>query len=84
MALSIRNPKTEQLAREVAAETGESITSAITHALEARLERLRGRRTADDMTTEIMAISRRCRTIPDQDQRTAEEILGYDQTGVPG
>ena len=35
MALSIRNPKAERLAREVAERTGESLTQAIIHALEA-------------------------------------------------
>lgn len=83
MALSIRNPKAEMLARELAAESGENITQAITHALEERLERLRGRSTASDMADEIMKISRRCSAIPDKDQRSPDQILGYDQTGVP-
>ena len=34
MALSIRNAKAEKLARELAAESGENITQAITRALE--------------------------------------------------
>ena len=42
MALSIRNPRAEKLAREVAAESGENLTEAIIHALEERLERLKG------------------------------------------
>jgi len=83
MALSIRNPKTEKLAREIAARSGETITQAITHALEERLERLRGRTTVTDLTEEILKISRRCGSIPDQDQRSADEILGYDTIGVP-
>ena len=83
MALSIRNPKAEKLARELAAESGENITQAITHALEERLERIRGRSTATDLAEEIMKISKRCSAIPDRDQRTPDEILGYDQTGVP-
>jgi antitoxin VapB len=83
MALSIRNPKTEKLARELAAESGENITQAITHALEERLERLRGRSTATDLVEEILKISKRCGAIPDQDQRAADEILGYDSVGVP-
>jgi len=33
MALSIKNPKAENLARKLAAESGETITQAITHAL---------------------------------------------------
>jgi len=83
MALSIRNPRAEQLVREVAAESGENLTQAIIHALEQRLERLRGRRTISDTAQEIMKISKRCSSLPDQDQRTPEEILDYDQTGIP-
>jgi antitoxin VapB len=83
MALSIRNPKAEKLARELATESGETITQAITHALEERLERLRGRSTPTDLVQEMLKISKRCSAIPDQDQRSADEILGYDSVGVP-
>jgi antitoxin VapB len=83
MALSIRNSKAEKLAREFAAESGENITQAIIHALAERLRRLRGRATANDLAEEIMKISRRCSEIPDQDQRSPDEILGYGPTGAP-
>jgi antitoxin VapB len=83
MALSIRNPKTEKLARELAAESGGTITQAINQALEEKLERLRGRSTAPDLVEEILKISKRCNAIPDRDQRSADEILGYDSVGVP-
>jgi antitoxin VapB len=82
MALSIRNAKAEKLARELAAESGENITQAITRALEERLQRLRGRSTAIDMAEEIMKISRRCSEIPDRDKRSPDEILGYGSRGV--
>ncbi len=83
MALSIRNPRAEQLAREVAAEGGENLTEAIIRALEERLERLRGRRTTIDTAEEIMRIAKRCSSLPDHDRRSPEEILGYNDTGVP-
>ena len=83
MALSIRNAKAEKLARELAAESGETITRAITQALEERLERLRGRSTTTDLVEDILRISKRCSEIPDHDKRSAEEILGYDSIGVP-
>ena len=83
MALSIRNAKAEKLARELAAESGETITQTITHALEERLERLHGRSTTTDLVEEILKISKRCSAIPDQDQRSADEILGYNPMGVP-
>jgi antitoxin VapB len=83
MAISIRNPKAEELAREVAAESGENLTQAIIHALEERLERLKGRKMTEDLAEEIMKISERCSALPQLDDRTPEEILGYDSKGVP-
>lgn len=82
MALSIKNPKTEQLAHAVAKETGESLTQAITHALEERLHRLRGSKRAPDLLETIMAISSHCASLPDIDTRNAEQILGYDESGT--
>ena len=82
MALSIRNTRAEQLAREVATISGENLTQAIIHSLEERLERLRGRRTTVDLTQEIMVISKRCSDLPDLDPRSPDEILGYNQYGV--
>ena len=77
MPLSIRNAKAEKLARELAAENGENITQAITRNLEERLQRLRGRSKAIDLTEEILRISKRCSEIPDKDLRSPDEILGY-------
>jgi antitoxin VapB len=81
--MSIRNRETERLARDVASETGESLTAAITEALRERLARLRGRRTAIDTAEQIMEISRRCAALADLDSRSADEILGYDADGAP-
>lgn len=81
MALSLKNPQAERLAREVAKETGETLTTAVIHALEERLVRLKGRRTAPDTLETILAISERCSALPDLDTRSADEILGYDEHG---
>ena len=82
MALSIKNDTAERLARQVANETGESLTEAIIHSLEERLERLKGRRFAPDLVETLMAISQRCSSLPDLDTRSADEILGYDENGA--
>jgi antitoxin VapB len=39
MAMNIKNPETERLARQLAKRTGESLTVAVTVALKERLER---------------------------------------------
>ena len=83
MAISIKNPLAEELARKVADEGGESITQAIIHSLEERLERLKGRRQATGIEEEIIRISKRCSALPEIDDRSPEEILGYDERGLP-
>ena len=82
MGISIKNDRAEKLARQVSAATGESLTEAIIHSLEERLERLKGRRSAPDLAETLMAISRRSSSLPDLDTREAEEILGYDEKGA--
>ncbi len=84
MAISIRNLKAEELARKLAEETGETLTQAIIRSLEERLERIKGRRQAPGVEEEIMRISRRCSALPDLDERSSEQILGYDERGLPG
>ncbi len=82
MALSIKNPKAEQLAEAVAQAAGETKTQAVITALEERLLRLSGRRTAPDIGEQIMEISRRCAALPLLDNRTEDEILGYNDIGT--
>jgi antitoxin VapB len=83
VALSIRNHRAEKLARQVTAESGESLTESIIRALEERIERLKGRLNTLDVAEEIMKISLRCRALPAMDERGADEILDYDVRGIP-
>lgn len=83
MALSIKDPKTDRLAREVARRTGETITGAITRALEERLARLSRQRENRTLKRDIDAILDRIHALPTLDPRTPDEILGYDENGLP-
>jgi antitoxin VapB len=83
MPLSIKNENTERLARQVADETGESITEAIQKSLEERWERLRERRRGRVLTRQIEDILRRVDDLPTLDDRSPDEILGYDEHGLP-
>ena len=83
MALSIKNREAERLARELAACTGETLTEAVLTALRERLTREQGRVRKPKLMDELLAISDRCAALPDSDTRTPEEIIGYDEHGIP-
>jgi antitoxin VapB len=83
MALNIRNPETEQLAETLAKLTGETKTQAVTVALRDRLERLRRLRSGRRLAEELDEIALHCASLPVLDSRDAEEILGYDEQGLP-
>ncbi len=84
MALSIKDRDADRLARELAKETGETITRAVTVALRERLARLRRRHRGRRLADELDEIATRCAQLPVLDTQTAEEILGYDERGLPG
>jgi antitoxin VapB len=83
MALNIRNAETEELVRQVAEMTGESKTEAVRKALEGRLERLRRERVRLPLADELDEIAEHCAGLPVLDERSADEILGYDEQGLP-
>jgi antitoxin VapB len=83
MALSIKSIETEHLAREIAAKTGESLTGAIQKALEERLDRLNNTRRSHALAAQIDDILQRVDAMPDLDARTPDEIIGYDEDGLP-
>jgi antitoxin VapB len=83
MSLNIKDPATEKSVRELAAATGETVTAAVRRAAEERLQRVRRQHAGRSLAAEIGDIGRRCAALPDLDRRTAEEILGYDERGLP-
>jgi len=83
VALSIKNDETERLARQVASETGESLTEAIQKALQERWERLKARRRSQVLAGQIEEMLRRVDALPTLDSRPEDEILGYDEHGMP-
>jgi len=83
MPLSIKNPETERLARQIVKETGESLTKAIQRALQERLERLSQGRRGQIVTETLNDILRRVDALPTLDNRPEDEILGYDTQGIP-
>ena len=83
MALNIRNRQAEELAEALTRLTGETKTQAVTKALQARLDRLRRHRSGRSLAAELDDLALHCASLPVLDDRNPEEILGYDDTGVP-
>ena len=83
MAINIKDSETDRLAREVAKRAGETITDAIRKALEERLQRLAGRYAAPTKRNKLYEILNRVDALPRLDTRSEDEILGYDESGIP-
>ena len=82
LMLNIKDVEADRLARRLAQLTGESITKAVRTAIEERLqreERHRGRPSVEH----LMAIARRCAARPVIDDRSPDDIIGYDERGLP-
>jgi antitoxin VapB len=80
MVLSIKSDEANNLARQLARETGESLTTAVTEALRERLAVVRQRRNRRTALDRIQQIAR-SRTV--LDHRPHDEIIGYDSAGAP-
>jgi antitoxin VapB len=83
MALSIKDPETERLARTLAERTGETITIATRRALEERLRRMSSVVRKAALLEDMAASRRRWSALPVLDGRSADEIIGYDENGLP-
>ena len=83
MALNIKNPEADELARRLAEKTGQSITEVVVSALRESLARETGRVRSRSLGADLRDIGRRCAALPDLDTRSPEEILGFDEIGAP-
>lgn len=83
MALSIKDRETELLARKLAERTGETITVATKRALEERLRRTGSEARKAALLEDLEAIRNRMAALPVLDNRSPDEIIGYDENGVP-
>lgn len=82
MGLNIKNEEVHRLAREVAARTGETMTSAIQLALEERLARLRSQESNEkkERAAQVRAI---LDSIPHYPGATSSHDDLYDEFGLP-
>lgn len=83
MALNIKNEETNRLVVALARETGESLTEAVTVAVRERLESLQRKHHRRELIQSVREIQTFVERIPDRDTRSADEIIGYDDHGLP-
>ena len=86
MPLNIKNDEAHEYAKKLAALTRKSITEAVTEALQKELDRKerKHKAEADRLMDDLDAIALRCASYPVIDHRSPDEILGYDDRGLPG
>ena len=87
--LNIKSAEARRLAEELAAESGESITRAVTEALRERLQTLRSKRTLDPGVIErreqaLYAIVKGSRALwRDAGTMDDHDAMLYDERGLP-
>lgn len=83
MALNIKNDDAHRMARELAESRGTNLTEAVTSALEAALDATVETSEPELLLAEVAEIQRFVADLPDRDTRHPDEILGYDDAGLP-
>ena len=84
MALNIKNTETEKLARELARRRGQGITEVLTDVLRREVERERKRLRPHDLEARLRRVDeivKRHNSRPLVDNRSADEIIGYNEQG---
>ena len=81
MALNIKSPEADRLARELAERTGESITEAVTKAIEERLARCRSE-ARPKRAAVLRAIRERAARLPTRDPSADDVLVDYDDDGL--
>ena len=84
VSLNIKNPATVALVDELARRRGISKTAAIHEALTERLHRLGyGSVAQERLLADMRVIRERVASLPELDSRSDEDIIGYDEHGIP-
>lgn len=79
--LNIKDPEAHRLAQELARETGQTMTWAVTEALRLRLESVRRSRRPEVLAEDLLAIGRRCAATL-KHKPVDHSALLYDEAGL--
>lgn len=83
MPLNIEHPDADRLARALERTTGETLTDAVQNALRERLQRETGSSDPSALHEDLRRIQRSFVATRRTDPRSADEIIGYDERGLP-
>jgi antitoxin VapB len=86
MGMNIKNAEVHAMAQELAQLTGQNLTNAVKMAVEQTLARVKANRDlprSRPLGQRLNEIALRCASLPDDDRRSPDEILGYDASGLP-
>ncbi|EDN66769.1 Rv0623-like transcription factor [Beggiatoa sp. PS] len=70
------------MVQELISYTGETLTQAVLNALRERIKTEKRKGAAISLKDELLQIGKECAALPILDNRTPEEILGYNNNGV--
>ena len=83
MQLNIKDANTHALAKRLANLTGESMAKAVKRAIQERLAQVEKMRGGTPLADELDRIALYCSRLPRRDERSGDEIFGYDESGLP-
>ncbi|MGH9468353.1 MAG: type II toxin-antitoxin system VapB family antitoxin [Terriglobales bacterium] len=84
-ALNIKDEEVRALAQQLAEATHQTMTAAVKNALQEKLDRERARdvKRRERILREIRELQRQIASFPVLDPRSPDEIIGYDENGLP-
>lgn len=83
MQLNIKDDDTHALAKRLASLTGESMAKAVKRAIQEKLAQVERMQGGTPLADELDRIALYCAGLPRRDGRSADEIIGYDESGLP-
>jgi len=83
MALNVKNREVEALVAELKAATGKGTTELLLDLLRREAAAERRRQDIEERRARVEEIVKRCNANRPKEQRTPDEIIGYDERGLP-
>lgn len=83
MQLNIKDADTHALAKKLAGLTGESMTKAVKRAIQEKLAQVEKMQGGTPLADELDRIALFCARLPRRNEQSADELIGYNEGGLP-